>query len=177
MKKSNMMISAALAAMMFAMPVFGAELNATTNSGTTKVTYGVESTYTVTIPADFKFTKSNMESVGNVKATDVLIDNGTKLVVTMTSTNFDDTNKYTLDYGTDDVSMIEYFIKTESVADSGTYDTDFVNGSPVLEVEAGVTEKDVDVQFTTTDDAIAKAIKSGEHKDTLTFACSIESIN
>lgn len=176
MKKSKVLLSAALAATMLAMPVFASTLDVDTTSGTTEVTYGVESTYTVTIPVDFNFTNVKLESVGNVSATDVLLANGKKLVVTMTSANYDSTNGYTLDYGTGDVSMIEYFIKTESTPDSGTFDTDFVNESSILEVNAGIVEKDIDVKFSTSLAEIDKAIKSGEHKDTLTFSCSITDI-
>lgn len=173
MKKSRMLIGAMMAAMMCAMPVCAAELNQdSTSPGQTVVSYGIESTYTVTIPADFSFTNTKLESIGNVKASDVLLGDGKKLVVKMTSTNYDTTNLYTLDYGASDVSMIPYFIKTKGTTDA--YDVNFVNGSSVLEVEAGTTTKEVNIQFSTTTDDIAKATKSGEHKDTLTFECTVE---
>lgn len=158
---------AGLAIMSLAVPVFAADLNKDVTSGTTVVSYGVNSGYTVSIPSDVNFTSSTLEQQGVVKASNVIIENGKTLKVKMSSANYTEEDGYTLNYGTGEVSKIKYTIKNDNA--------DFVNASNVLEVAAGTTEESsTTLTFSTTEANIGKATKSGAHTDTLTFTVSVE---
>ena len=158
---------AGLAIMSLAVPVFAADLNKDTTTGTTVVSYGVDSGYTVSIPSAVNFTSSTLTQSGQVTASNVIIENGKTLKVKMTSANYTEEDGYTLNYGDGEVSKIKYTIKNG--------DVDFVNGASVLEVAAGTTAGGTStLNFATTTEDIEAATKSGEHKDTLTFTVSVE---
>ena len=158
---------AGLAIMSLAVPVFAADLNKDVTSGTTVVSYGVNSGYTVSIPSAVNFTSSTLTQSGQVTASNVIIENGKTLKVKMTSANYTEEDGYTLNYGDGEVSKIKYTIKNG--------DVDFVNGASVLEVAAGTTAGGTStLNFATTTEDIEAATKSGEHKDTLTFNVSVE---
>ena len=93
MKKVLFMISI-LAVMLSTMaPVFATSKITTDSTDKTSnvlVTYGVENTYTVTIPAEFKLSGTTILE-GPVSASDVVIPYGTSLNVTIESDNYDST--------------------------------------------------------------------------------------
>ena len=149
-----------------AAPVFAADLNNTTTSGSTTITYGVSESYTVSIPASFNFTVDSLTKEETVSASNVLIADGNTLTVTMSSANYVSGNAYTLNYGTDAISKIPYSIKLG--------EADFVNAENVLTVAAGTTSATSEkITFATTTENIQQATKSGDHVDTLTFTVSV----
>lgn len=143
-------------------PVFAASQEITT-SGTTTVSYGVTEGYTVSIPANFEFTTTTLEQTQTVSASNVLLEDGATLNVTMESANYTAEDGYTLNCET--TSKIPYSIKKGDAA--------FENGSVVLSVQAGSTSGEDSLVFSTTTDNISKASLSGKHTDTLTFEVSL----
>lgn len=116
--------------------------------------------YVVTIPANQ--TVGETAKTGTVAASNVLLQNGKKLVVTMASAN-----GYKMAY---EGSEIPYTVKVGATTFSGTA------AQNVLVVSAGATSGSATLSFATTSAAIAAATKAGNHTDTLTFACSVANI-
>lgn len=158
MKKTKILM-----AMMFilvaAAPVFAANLTETTTTGTMNVTYGVASTYTISIPEALSFT-ADLIQTAEVSVSNVLLAHEETLTLDLTSVN-----GYKLK---NEDSAIVYTVTKDS-----TVFTDEL--TEVLSVEAGdptaVTE--VELSFATTTEAIALATLSGQHTDTLTFTASV----
>lgn len=132
-------------------------------TGNTSIQYNVDESYIVTIPENVNF-NAGLSGSGTVAASDVLLADGKKLTVTMTSKNGYGTS-FNLTYG-NPVSSIPY-----SITVGGTPVT--TNSYVVLTVPAGTTINSVALTFATTDEDIAKATKSGLHQDTLTFTCAV----
>jgi len=158
MKKLKILM-AAIMMIAAATPVFAANLTETTTTGSMNVTYGVGSTYTISIPESLNFT-SSLTQTADVSVSNVLLAHGEILKLNLTSAN-----GYKL---MNEDSEIVYTVTKEAVAF-----TDQV--TEVLSVEAGdptvVTE--VELSFATTTEAIALATLSGQHTDTLTFTASV----
>lgn len=131
-------------------PVFATQ--SITETGTTTVSYGVSEGYTVSIPADFTVTTT--ATVKEISASNVLLEDGETLKVTMKSTN-----GYKLKNGT---SEIAYSIKNGETALTG-------EDVEVLSVAAGTTSGKTELTFSTTTENINAATLSGTHTDTLTF--------
>ena len=131
-------------------------------TGSTNIQYDVAENYTVTIPSDVTFNGDHLSGSGTVAASNVLLKDGNKLNVTMSSDN-----RFNLTYGTGIVSSIPYTIKVGgNIVNQNSY--------PVLTVLAGAkTGGSVTLTFETTKENIDKATKSGIHKDTLTFTCDV----
>lgn len=160
MKKRTLGVAAMATAALFAATVVNAQQVTITDNagnGTTTVKYGVSGGYELVIPDNVNFTSAGTLS-GTVKASNVLIEQGRKLQVTVTSTN----NWNLVNNG----STIAYTVK------KGT--TEVANNDVVLEVEAGTAEGNTSLTFETTTDAIAAATKSGDHTDTLTFTAAVK---
>jgi len=160
MKKLSILMAFMLIFTMAA-PVFAAPLDKNTTTGSVTVTYEVAESYTVSIPASFDFTAESLSNIAEVSASNVLIENGKELNVTMTSANYSD-NKYTLNY---EGSKITYTVKQG--------ETNFTNAGEVLSIASGTTSGSASLTFATTNDEIAKATKSGAHTDTLTFTVAV----
>lgn len=137
-------------------------------TGTTNINYDVEESYIVTIPGAVTFEVGSLSHTDSVSATQVLIEDGKKLTVSMESANFVGGSFY-LNYGEIGiVSKIPYVIKLN---DNDNPITE--NPYTVLTVSAGYTEGSSTLTFSTTENNIKKATKSGNHIDTLTFTCSV----
>ena len=136
--------------------VFAAGLNEDNTVGSITVSYGVSESYVVTIPADIAISTTGVEST--LSASSVLIPDGKTLTVSATSQN-----GYNLEYAN---SKIPY-----TVLVNGTKQTDAT--FTALSVVSGSTSGNATLIFKTTDEDIAKATKSGNHTDVLTFNCTI----
>lgn len=136
------------------------------NSGNTEINYDVEESYIVTIPVAVTFEGEHLTHADSVSATQVLIGDGKTLTVSMDSDNYLDGSFY-LNYGEIGiVSKIPYVIKlNDNTVTEDPY--------TVLTVSAGYTEGSSTLTFSTTEDNIKKATKSGIHTDTLTFTCNV----
>lgn len=130
------------------------------------VTYGVTEGFTVTIPANFDL--STTESEKTVSASGVLIPTGEQLTVTMSSANFETTDKYRVK---NDTSYIKYTVKKGAASASATELTS--NGDTILTVGAGTTSGSIKLYFSTTQTNIDAATKAGNHTDTLTFTVAV----
>lgn len=127
----------------------------------TVVTYGVDSGYTVMIPADFTLTGTNAVEQ-TVSAKDVCIPSGTKLQVSMESDNYSSPNWNLVDED-DSSNKIAYTI-------SGS-NGDIASGSVVLEVTAGTTDGgSEELSFKIN----SPATKAGTYKDTLSFTIEVK---
>lgn len=168
MKKKKLLIPMALTAMIsMTLPVFATQNITTQSSKNVVVSHNVGESYTVSIPADFTFSTEDQQTYTankTVTATDVVIENGKKLNVKMTSKNYTD-GKYFMKDKTN-VSEIEYSILKGA--------DEFENDTNVLSVESGNTSGEQELTFSTTSTNIESAKKSGEHTDTLTFTVSVD---
>ena len=136
--------------------VFAADLNEGDNVGSITVSYGVSEGYVVTIPADIAISTAGVESV--LSASSVRIPDGKTLTVSVTSQN-----GYNLEYANSKIPYTVLVGETEQTTATFT----------ALSIASGNTSGDVTMVFKTTDDDIAKATKSGNHTDTLTFKCTV----
>lgn len=135
---------------------FAADLDEGNNVGTITVSYGVDEGYVVTIPADVTVSTAGVETT--LSASSVLIPDGKTLTVSVASTN-----NFNLEYAG---SQIPY---TVSVGETEQTTATFT----ALSITSGTTSGSVKLTFKTTDADIAKATKSGNHTDTLTFTCGV----
>lgn len=143
-------------AMMATMSVTAFAATIEGNEGTVEVTYGVEDSYVVTIPATIDLSEdaaSNME----ISAANVVIGYGEQLTVSISSANYADSKWYLVD--------------TENAENKLTYsvklgDADLASGDVVLTVDAGTAET---ATATLTTALVGTATVSGTYKDTITF--------
>lgn len=136
--------------------VFAADLDEGNNVGTITVSYGVAEGYVVTIPADVTVSTAGVETT--LSASSVLLPDGKTLTVSVASTN-----SFNLEYAG---SKIPY---TVSVGETEQTTATFT----ALSITSGTTSDSVTLTFKTTAEDIAKATKSGNHTDTLTFTCGV----
>ena len=136
--------------------VFAAGLNEDNTVGSITVSYGVSESYVVTIPADIAISTTGVEST--LSASSVLIPDGKTLTVSVTTQN-----NYNLEYAN---SKIPYAILVNGTVQTGENFT-------AMSVASGTVADSVTMSFKTTDADIAKATKSGNHTDILTFNCTI----
>lgn len=141
--------------------VFAAgSLDNTNTTGSIDITYSLGQSYTITIPETFSFTAQNTDVQKTVSASDVLINNETKLQVVISGANCAD-DKWYLEDVTDEDNDVEYTIKKDGVA--------LRDGDTVLEVTSGTQTSSQELVFNL-NEGITKA---GTYKDTLTFTSSI----
>lgn len=136
--------------------VFATDLDVGNNAGSITVSYGVSEGYVVTIPADVVISTAGVEST--VSANSVLIPDGKTFTVNVTSSN-----NYNLEYAG---SKIPY---TVTVGEDEQTTATFT----ALSIASGTVSGEATMVFKTTEADIAKATKSGNHTDTLTFNCTI----
>ena len=130
------------------------------NDNSTDVKYTITETYTVTVPADITFASDNLSDAKAVNASDVVIANDKKLSIKVSSAN-----GYALKY---EGSHVGYTVTpTGGTALSST-------NTEVLSVAAGTTSGQVTLNFATDGAGFTKA---GDHTDTLTFSCSVDSVS
>lgn len=151
------------------------------------VKYTLLDKYEVVVPASFDFANlgGTFVSTGQVNATNVLLNDGKSLYVNLTSANPGENGIYYLKYVD---SYIPYYINRTSSDSQTVVDGIVSNTQDVLEVPAGTEHpilKDiktgyerigdyVTLKFTTTQDYINYATKSGVHTDTLTFKIAVK---
>lgn len=148
--------------------VFATELNNTTKSGTTEVNYSLLNRYTITIPEAFNLSEEPGNPVQKeLSASDVFIDNNTKLQVVVEGENCNETQWFIKDV-TDATNAFEYKVNSGDFVDG----TSIKTGDVVLEVLAGDTNGGSSkLNF----DLVNTVVKAGTYKDTLTFTSSIVS--
>ena len=156
MKKLLSIVLAAVLLCSVSVTALAGGLNEENNVGSITVSYGVSESYVVTIPANIAISTTGVEST--LSASSVLIPDGKTLTVTATSQN-----SYNLEYTN---SKIPY-----TVLVNGTKQTEAT--FTALSVVSGSTSGNATLVFKTTDEDIAKATKSGDHTDVLTFNCTI----
>lgn len=135
------------------------------DSGSMEITYTTPVSYTVTIPAAQNFTASSLTKTGNVTASDVVLEYGSTLKITMKSSN-----NFVLKNG---ASSIAYSVTVGNAASplSGAAGASY----NVLTVHAGTRDtSSVTLTFATTAANVNAATLAGNHTDTLTFFCSVE---
>lgn len=150
-------------AMMATMSVTAFAATIEGNEGTVEVTYGVEDSYVVTIPATIDLSEdaaSNME----ISAANVVIGYGEQLTVSISSANYADSKWYLVD--------------TENAENKLTYsvklgDADLASGDVVLTVDAGTAET---ATATLTTALVGTATVSGTYKDTITFTVNTSAV-
>ena len=166
MKNTRRFISAVMAlSMVSALAPMSAFAADDTKTGTTTATYDVQAKYTVTIPASATIADSaETATAQQVKAENVLLESGKKVVVTLTSAentetenadtfnakNGDSTVKYTITAGSDTVAL----------------------GGKVAEFESKAEQQTVDLKFVKKADSTPTY--AGEHTETLTFNIAVE---
>ena len=156
MKKLFSVILALVLLCSASVTVFADGLNQENNVGSVTVSYGVSESYVVTIPADIVISTTGVEST--LSASSVLIPDGKTLTVSATSKN-----GYNLEYAN---SKIPYSVLVNETKQT---EATFI----ALSVVSGSTSGNATLVFKTTDEDIAKATKSGNHTDVLTFNCTI----
>ena len=156
MKKLLSLVLAVMMLCSVSVTAFAADLDKGNNVGTMTVSYGVAEGYVVTIPADVSVNTAGVETT--LSASSVLLPDGKTLTVSVASTN-----NFNLEYAG---SKIPY---TVSVGETKQTTATFT----ALSITSGTTSGSVKLTFKTTDADIAKATKSGNHTDTLTFTCGV----
>jgi hypothetical protein len=159
MKKKviTMALALTLALSMTGTAFAAGDLTSTNKTKDVTVDYEVEESYTVTLPADVTVTTEGVS--GTVSASDVRIADGNTLKVTVDSENYDSTNSsYVL---SNSGSYVKYTINDGS--------NNLGKGGEVLAVTSGTTKGSKELTFSTTEDNIKAATKSGQHTDTLKF--------
>lgn len=147
-------------AMMATMSVTAFAATIEGNEGSVEVTYGVEDSYVVTIPASF--TVGATEGT-EVSASDVVIGYGEQLTVSISSTNYDtESSKWYLVDTANAENKLNYTIKVG--------DADVVNNGVILTVPAGTAET-VSASLATA--LVDQATVSGTYKDTITFTVTV----
>ena len=134
------------------------DLNDTTKTGTTTLTYEQASGYTVTIPADFNVTKDEVSQT--ISAKDVVIPSGKSMKVKVSSPNYA-TGWYLIDKENTE-NKLAYTMKKGADA--------VVSGDEILSVSAGTISGSQALLFQVTDNVT----KAGTYTDTLTFIVSVE---
>lgn len=156
MKKLLALVLAVLMLCSVSVTAFAADLDKGNSVGSMTVSYGVEDGYVVTIPADVVVNTTGVEKM--LSASSVLLPDGKTLTVSISSAN-----DFKLDYAG---SKIPYTVSIGS--------TEQTNATfNALSITSGTTSGSVKLIFKTTDADIAKATKSGNHTDTITFTCGV----
>lgn len=150
--------------------VFATDYNQMNKSGTTEITYGINEGYYLEIPANLDLTTTASEK--KLAVTEVRLAAGKKLTVEMESENFGkvEANRYQVVY--DNTSCITYTVKKGAAGAVNTEVTE--NNHELINIDAGETDAEIYLTFTTTDEEIEEATKAGTHTDTLTFTVSVE---
>ena len=160
MKKVLAVVLAAAMVMSMTTAAFADDQVIDTN-GSLVVSYGVDETFKVTIPADIALSADNLQGTGTVTATNVRLTDGTTMKVSVYSVN-----NYNLVNGE---SKIAYALKSGDK----TYTND---DNVVLSVAAGsiaVTDSaSTQLTFATSAEAVEAATLAGAHQDTLSFSIS-----
>lgn len=157
MKKFFAILLAVAMMATMSMTAFAAEITGKTdNSSDVTVTYGVEDSYVVTIPADITLS-ADAASDMVVSAADVVIGYGEQLTVSISSTNYADSKWYLVDT-TNANNKLEYSVKNGETA--------VASGGTILTVAAGTADT---TTVTLSTQLVDTATVSGTYTDTITF--------
>lgn len=137
-----------------AVPVFAADKTSDTKN--VELTYKVESTFTMTIPADTTLTGGTGSST--VSVSDAVIPFGQSLNITIASTNYD-TDSFRLKDG-NNANYIKYTIKNGS--------TPISNNDTILSVDSDNATGTVTLNY-----EAEQAKKAGTYTDQLTFTATV----
>lgn len=130
--------------------------------GTTKVTYSVSDSYTITIPSEFSLETTAVEK--DISASGVFIANAKKLQVTIAGKNCVDGAWYIVDESAgNSANKFEYMIKDDQ-------DVEVQNNGVILEVEAGNNET---VTESLSFELVDSVTKAGTYSDLLTFTAAV----
>lgn len=143
-------------AMMATMSVTAFAATIEGDSGTVEITYGVEDSYVVTIPAAVTLSADAVSTM-EISAADVVIGYGEQLTVSISSTNYADSKWYLVDTE-NPTNKLEYSVKNGETA--------VASGEAILTVDAGTAEN---ATATLTTALVGTATVSGTYKDTITF--------
>lgn len=145
---------------------FAAGTNISTDGGTgeTVISYGMDQSFVVTIPADFIIDGQTNKATAKVSASNVMIGDGKVLEVTITGDDY--TDKWELIDKVEANNKLEYTIGT---TDGGN---DIISGSVVLAVDAGDAYNKT-VEEVMHFEVIGTLSKAGEYDDTLTFTVDV----
>jgi hypothetical protein len=159
--KKNLISLALVCAMVFALGATALADTTLTEPGTgdTQVTYPVDAKYTVTIPA--AVTLSTSEAKRTISATEVLLEAGKKIVVTLSGASNTGNGESTFNAENGDTSVAKYTIKTG--------ETDIAVGDKVAEFTANG-----DQTLTFTLGETTGVTVAGDHTETLTFTIAVE---
>ena len=151
--------------------VFAAEnYNQLNKSGKTEITYGINEGYYLEIPANLDLTTTASEK--KLAVTEVRLVAGKKLTIEMESDNFGKVvaDRYQVVY--DNTSCITYTVKKGATGAVNTEVT--TNNHELINIDAGETDAEIYLTFTTTNEEIEDATKAGTHTDTLTFTVTVQ---
>ena len=164
MKKTLSMLLAVCMLCALCVPAFAANITETgAQTQDTVVKYGMEASYTVTIPETVAIDVDTLQGNTTVKASDVVLASGEKLNIVLTG-DCNENKEFHLKDTTDASNTLAYTI---SNADGDVLTTDDV----VMTVDAGnVAGASAALKFALTSDVT----KAGTYTDTLTFEVEIE---
>ena len=128
-----------------------------------EVTYNVDPSYTVTIPAGADISSGSDEQT--ITASDVLLEQGKKITVTLSKASNTASGKLFTAKDESGESTVNYTIKAG--------DADVEVGGTVAEFETKTGEQSATLTFTK--DADSTPTYAGKHTETLTFNISVES--
>ena len=139
-----------------AVPAVAFGVDKTTDTQNIELTYKVESTFTMTIPADITLTGGTGSST--VGVSDAVIPFGQSLNITIASPNYD-TDSFRLKDGDKD-NYIKYTIKNGA--------TGISNNDKILSVTSGSATESVTLDY-----EAEQAKKAGTYTDQLTFTATV----
>lgn len=162
MKKLLLLVMSLVLLMAMMIPVFAADIITDGGEQSTLVKYGVSDGFTVTIPAELTLQK-DAEVTQTISATNVFLEYGQKLEVTVESDNNDGTNWY-LKHLKDTSKKLPYTIGNTTKGNEVTKIND-----TVLTVEAGDLEESSILYF----NLIGEPDLAGNYQDTLKFTVTV----
>lgn len=130
-------------------------------TGSVVITYGVEDSYVVTIPADITLS-ADAASTMEISAADVVIGYGEQLTVSVSSANYADSKWYLVDTANAN-NKLEYSVKNGETA--------VASGGTILTVAAGTTDT---TTVTLSTQLVDTATVSGTYTDTITFTVKVD---
>ena len=180
MKKIFALILAIVMTVAISVPVFAADfvdtLDATSMSGATTVKYGVDQTYTITIPAEVSLLtdagEGKKSGTADIVVSEVCIPANKDLTLTMTSSKSADGNWTLVDVdgtGAEPVVYTVSGVQAQAGKDNITY-ASIVKGGALLVVDSAVAFQPA----TTTLTFVAnKTMQVTHYEDTLTFSVAV----
>ena len=175
MKTTNRFTAAVMAlamvsaiAPMSAFAITEKDIDTTTGkaTGTMTATYDVTAKYTVTIPPSAVIADTEAAATAqSIKAENVLLASGEKVIVTLSEASNTTTANSTIFNAKKGDSTVKYTIKAGAGSDTVAL------GGKVAEFESKAAEQKVDMKFIK--DSTSAPTVAGKHTETLTFTISV----